>query len=264
MTQRESKHVALKEHFMWQKLFCLTDTLCRVWTDKHIGMTNIKKKNIMTRSSQLCRFKLTRIWHNHVLLLRQKKTNPSFAILYILNDFNLTVCNWKCTWHVSLPCQWQTGRESEKWDQPTKHQRPNEATNQPELQKSGNSARKLSHACLPKQVWDFPCDNGFPFLAECTNVFILRYCAASASMSFWDGVGKILVHCLSGVSAQGNRITWAKSLTKVTQVKPLSCRGHGPFPVFVSYLAICLITSNENILHVLQNNEKPITFLKEN
>jgi len=46
----------------------------------------------MTRSSQLYHFKLTRIWPNHVLLLKQEKRNPSFEIRPILTEINLTVC----------------------------------------------------------------------------------------------------------------------------------------------------------------------------
>ena len=44
MTQKESKHIALNSILCSKTVVFLTDTMCFICADKHIGMTNVKKK----------------------------------------------------------------------------------------------------------------------------------------------------------------------------------------------------------------------------
>jgi len=45
MTQKESKHVALNSILCNKTVVFLTDTLYFICLDKHIGMTDVKKKD---------------------------------------------------------------------------------------------------------------------------------------------------------------------------------------------------------------------------
>jgi len=56
MTQKESKHVALNSILCNKTVVFLTDTLYFICLDKHIGMTDVKKKTVdLLKLTEPCR-----------------------------------------------------------------------------------------------------------------------------------------------------------------------------------------------------------------